>query len=83
MFNSTSVPGPDSFVELRLRLLKRLRADKLNDQVLGVLRDAYESAFAPEHLVLSRVERKRLMGDVLKSVLEDVTRQLAEGEIPE
>ncbi len=78
MLTSSSVPGPNSFVELRLRILKRLRAGKVNDQLLGVLQTAYENAFAPEHLVLSRVERKRLMRDVLKSVMEDLSRQLEE-----
>ncbi len=78
MLTSSSVPGPNSFGELRLRILKRLRAGKVNDQLLGVLQAAYEHAFAPEHLVLSQVEKKRLMRDVLKSVIEDVSRQLEE-----
>ncbi len=83
MLSSTSVPGPGSYVELRTRLLKRLRADNINDQLLGILRNAYDSALSVEHLVLSRVERKRLMADVLKSVMEDLGRQLEEGRIPE
>ncbi len=83
MLSSTSVPGPGSYVELRTRLLKRLRADNINDQLLGILRNAYDSALSVEHLVLSRVERKRLMADVLISVMEDLGRQLEEGRIPE
>ena len=42
------------------------------------MRIAFQEALAVDHLVLSRVERKRLLMDVLKSELGELTKRLDE-----
>jgi hypothetical protein len=68
-----------SYFDLRRRLLQRLRSAKVKDQVLEVVQNAFEKALAADNLVLSRLERKRLLREVLKAVVEDMNKQLDEG----
>lgn len=79
MLNSGSAFGSGSYYDLRGRVLQRLRLAKINDELFSVVENAYEKALAVDNLVLSRVEKKRLLADVLKSVLADMNRRLDEG----
>jgi len=48
----------------------------VNDQILEVIQVAYEDALKEEHIVLSSPERKRLLSQISKSVLEDILKKL-------
>jgi hypothetical protein len=73
-FGSQRVPG--SYVNLQKRMLQRIQAAKVNDQIFEVVKQAYEVALNEEGILLSRPERKRLLSQLLKLVLEDMTRKL-------
>ena len=60
----------------RKRMLQRVQSAKINDQIFEVVKQAYEVALNEEGIVLSRPERKRLLSQLLKLVLEDMTRKL-------
>ncbi len=79
MVNPTAAFDSGSYAGLRARVLRRMRSAKVDDQVLQLLRDAYESALSAEKLVLSRVEKRRLRAELLKAVLEETSRKLEEG----
>ncbi len=76
MLNSNSVPG--SYPDLRSRLLQRLNAAHIDDHVFEMIQAAYTSALAEENLVLSSIEKRRLLADILKSVLDNMNRRLAD-----
>ena len=78
VLNSDSAFSPGTYADVRKRLLGRLRSAGVSDQVLEVLRTAFEEALAVDHLVLSRVERERLLMDVLMSELGELTKRLDE-----
>jgi phosphatidylserine/phosphatidylglycerophosphate/cardiolipin synthase-like enzyme len=81
MLNPDSAFSSGSYSDVRQRILRRLRSAGVTDKVLGVFQNAYEEALAVENLVLSRVERKRLLQDVLRSELAELGKRLDEGRI--
>ena len=73
-FGSQQVPG--SYVNLQKRMLQRVKSAKVDDQIFEVVTRAYEVALDEEGILLSRPERKRLLSQLLKLVLEDMTKKL-------
>ena len=73
-FGSQQVPG--SYVNLQKRMLQRVQSAKVDDQIFEVVQKAYEIALNEEGIVLSRPERKRLLSQILKLVLEDMIKKL-------
>ncbi len=76
MLNPSSVH--DSYTDLRGRVLQRLDAARIDDHVFELIQAAYTGALAEENLVLSAAEKRRLLADVLKSVLDSMHRRLAD-----
>jgi hypothetical protein len=75
--------GPDpesssSYVNLKQRMLARLQAGNVDDQIFQIVQNAYENALNSENVILSRPERKRLFTQILRSVLEDMLKRLDE-----
>jgi hypothetical protein len=68
-----SQPDSGSYVNLRARVLQKVRSTKIEDQIREMIHMAFDEALAAEHIVLSQLERKRLLSQILKSILEDVT----------
>jgi hypothetical protein len=73
-FGSQQVPG--SYMDLRKRMLQRVQSSKVNDQIFEVVLKAYEDALNTENVVLSRPERKRMLSQILRLVLEDMIKKL-------
>jgi len=71
-----SQPDSGSYVDLKKRMLERIQSFKVNDQIFEVIQVAYEDALKQEQIVLSSPERKRMLSQILKSVLEDMIRKL-------
>ena len=72
-FGDQQIPG--SYHNLKERMYKKVSAN-VNDQILGILQKAYENALYEENVALSRPERKRLLSQIVKMVMEDVGRKL-------
>jgi hypothetical protein len=72
-FGDQQIPG--SYYNLKERMYKKVSGD-VNDQIFGILQNAYENALHAENVVLSRSERKRLFSQIIKMVMEDITRNL-------
>ena len=71
-----SQPDSGSYIDLKKRMLERIQSFKVNDQIFEVIQVAYEDALKQEQIVLSSPERKRMLSQILKSVLEDMIRKL-------
>ncbi len=76
MLNLADAMNSNSYRNLRKRVLGHLQAAKINDQVFELVQGAYENALSADGLVLSRVEKRRLLADVLKSVLGEMGDRL-------
>lgn len=76
MLNPGDAFGPGSYTELRGRVLNGMRTAGIGDQVFELVQTAYERVLSAETLVLSRVEKRRLLADVLKSVLHEMNGRL-------
>ena len=75
-FGDQEIPG--SYRGLRERMYKKVSAD-VTDQVVVMLLTAYEKALTAENIVLSRVERKRMLSQISKQILEDLNKRLIDG----
>jgi len=67
---------PGSYMDLRKRMLQRVQSSKVTDQIFEVVLKAYEDALNTENVVLSRPERKRMLSQILRLVLEDMIKKL-------
>jgi hypothetical protein len=65
-----------SYEDVRGRLLQQLRAAHVSDRVFELIQAAVNAALAEDNLVLSQVEKRRLLADVLKTVLEEMNKRL-------
>jgi hypothetical protein len=73
--------GPDpeslpSYINLQKRMLQHVRATKVNDQIFQVVQQSFEDALRLENIVLSQPERKRMLSQMLRAVLEDMLKKL-------
>jgi hypothetical protein len=75
-FGPQREPGLSSYVDLKKRMLQKVQASKVNDQIFQVVQNAFEEAMRTESIVLSRPERKLLFAQILKSVLDDMVNKL-------
>ena len=69
-------PDPGSYMDLKKRMLQRIQSFKVGDQIIEVLQVAYEDALKEEHVILSSPERKRMLSQISRAVLEEMLRKL-------
>ena len=68
-FGDQKIPG--DYRNLKERMYKKVSAD-VNEQIRATIVKAYEDAFNEENVALSRPERKRLLSQIVKMVMEDI-----------
>ena len=66
----------NSYFDLKKRVLQKVQEAQVNDQIFEVVQKAYNDVINKENIVLNRQERKRLLAQILKSVLEDMVKKL-------
>jgi hypothetical protein len=71
-----------SYFELRKRVLQHVQSAKVEDQILAIVRRAYDAALTSENLLLSRAENKRLLRQVMTAVLDGMLKQLGQDSTP-
>ena len=71
-----------SYVNLKKRMLQHVQSAKVNDRIFQVVQKSFEDALKLENIVLSLAERKRMLSQILKSVLEDMIKKLDERSSP-
>ncbi len=71
-FGDQQVPG--SYENLKERMYKKVSAN-VDEQVSVIFQNAYEKALNEENIVLSRAERKRLLSQIVKMVMEDLLKK--------
>jgi hypothetical protein len=69
-------PHSGSYDDLRKRMTRRMRQDKLDSQVLQVLQQAFDKELGQERAMLSRPERIRLFQQVSVSILTSVLSKI-------
>jgi len=72
-FGDQKIPG--SYHNLKERMYKKVSA-QISDQIRGIIVKAYESALDEENIVLTRSERKRLLSQIAKMVMDDLLKKL-------
>ena len=72
-FGDQQVPG--SYHNLQERMYKKVKAAKVDEQILAIMLKAYEDALYEENVALSRPERNRLFSQIIKMIMEDVLKK--------
>jgi hypothetical protein len=69
--------------DFQKRIVQRLTAEKIQHQLLERLATVFDAVLADENMIVSRVERERLLTRVTRDVLEDMLKQLANSSTAE
>ena len=64
------------YVDLQKKIAQRLKSEKIQHQLLEKLVTLFDAVLADENIIVSCVERKRLLSRVTRDVLEDMLKQL-------
>ncbi len=72
-FGDQKVPG--SYHNLKERMYKKVSA-QVNEKILEMMIKAYETALNDENIVLTRSERKCLLSQITKMVMEDLLKKI-------
>jgi hypothetical protein len=75
-FGDQNVPG--DYRNLKERMYKKVSAE-VNSQISNMLKTAYEKALYEENVVLARPERKRLLSQIVKMLMEDMLKKFDGG----
>ena len=75
--------GIFSTLNIRKRLLQKVDAARVDDQIFQIVQHAFEDALKEEKTVLARVEKKYLLAQVMKEVLGDMLKKLDESTKPD
>jgi hypothetical protein len=65
--------GYDDFQK---RIVRRLKSEKIQHQILERLATTFDAVLADENIIVSRAERKRLLTQVSRDILEDMLKKL-------
>ena len=69
-------PGLYEYVNLQKRMLKKVQAARVNDQIFSAVQKAFEDALKLENIVLSSPEKKRMLVQIMKQVLSNMLSKL-------
>jgi len=69
-------PGLYEYANLQKRMLKNVKAARVNDQIFSVVQKTFENALKMENIVLTSAEKKRMLAQIMKQVLSDMLAKL-------
>ena len=61
-----------SFLNVRAKVLKKMRASGVSDRIATLLEETFESLLSSENLVINKLERKILMADISAQILNEL-----------
>lgn len=64
-----------SFFDLQRRMLQKVQASKVDDHITEIVQMAFEEALATEKVTLDKSERKFLLQQIMKLVLQDLLKK--------
>jgi len=64
------------YVDLQKKIVRQLKSAKIQHQIFGTLEKSFDAVLAEDGIIVSRVERKRLLTRVTQDVLEDMLKKL-------
>jgi hypothetical protein len=67
---------PGSYIDLRKRMYQHVQLLRVENKIFEVVKNAFELALIQENIILSQAEKNRLLSQILKMTLEDMTRRL-------
>ena len=79
MFNPpNSYPNPSSYFDLLKRITQLVQEKKIDQQILQIVQQAFEKELSSENVVLSRLEKTRLLQQVTRAVLTEAITKISD-----
>jgi hypothetical protein len=79
MFNPpNSYPNPGSYFDLLKRITQLVQKEKVDEQILQMVQQAFEKELNSENIVLSRPEKTRLLQQVTRAVLTETITKISD-----
>jgi hypothetical protein len=69
-------PPDNSYHQTKLRLLRRMQSEKSAEEILVVIREAFNRAMIAEGIIISRAEQSRMLRDVLDDLVTEILKKL-------
>ncbi len=76
MFNHSNSGQNSPYADLTKRIIQRVQANKVEDQILGIMHQVFEKELENEKALLSRQEKVRLFCQVTQAVLAEIVTNL-------
>ena len=76
MAPNVNYPSEDPFKSLKDRIHEKLKGEKIDEQIIGLVQEACLALLKKENILLSRVEKKRLFQAILKDELNDILARM-------
>ena len=67
---------PNNASDISKRMIQRMRQEKIDEQILGILQQVFEKALYEDHLILSRPMRVRMFRQSMKAILTDLITKI-------
>jgi len=75
-FGPQQDPNLNPYVNLQKRVLQKIKATRINDQIFEVVQKAYEDALKMENVRLAQFEKKTMLAQIMKQVLTDMIKRI-------
>lgn len=72
MKNFSNSDDTGSFLNVRARLLKKMRATNVSERIAALLHETFETTLEAENMAISKLEKKVLMADISAQLLNEL-----------
>jgi hypothetical protein len=76
MFGPPGFSQSGSYFDLKKRIIQHMQSAKIDDEIFKAAAKIFEQTLDSENIVLSRLEKERLLRQALKSILTDMLTKL-------
>ena len=64
------------YVDLKKRIFQKLKSARIQHQIFEAIEKTFSGILSEDGIIVSRAERKRLLAQATKSILEDMLKKL-------
>ena len=80
MLNPFDPSQSGSSLDLPKRVLQNMQSARIDDLLIEAVQEQYEKALSLQNVILSSLERERLLHQVMKAILTDMLKKLEDAE---
>lgn len=78
MFDSYDASDTGSFLNFRRKMLKKMKASGVGDQITALLQETFDTVIESEDVSIKEMEKKILVADISAEILKELAEQMKE-----